>query len=162
MKERSKTGLFLMELILMVLVFSFSAAACLRVFAYARKVSDYSEDLNEAVLKAQSAAEAYKAAGGDLEKACGTIAGSADLKEGQYRVGLAEDASQPGCAAISGGAENSAVFFFDSRWNPVPEAEACFTLRLEEANHKLSIDVEKQAAEEKLFTLQVKAVDHGK
>ena len=68
MRTHSKTPLFLMELIIMLLVFSVSAAICLQVFAGARRISDASRRLDIAVMQAQTAAECWKASYGDLEK----------------------------------------------------------------------------------------------
>ena len=68
MKTRSKTPLFLMELLIMLLVFAVSAAICLQVFAGARRISDDSRRLEAAVLQAQTVAEYWKASHGDLEE----------------------------------------------------------------------------------------------
>ena len=68
MKTRSKTPLFLMELIIMLLVFSVSAAVCLQVFSGARKISEESRKLDAAVMQAQTIAECWKASHGDLEE----------------------------------------------------------------------------------------------
>ena len=57
MRTHSKTPLFLMELIIMLLVFSVSAAICLRVFTGAKKIADESRRLDAAVMMAQTAAE---------------------------------------------------------------------------------------------------------
>ena len=66
MKMRSKTPLFLMELIIMLLVFSISAAVCLQVFSGAKKISEESRKLDAAVIQAQTIAECWKASHGDL------------------------------------------------------------------------------------------------
>lgn len=68
MKTRSKTPLFLMELIIMLLVFSISAAICLQVFSGAKKISEESRKLDAALMQAQTIAECWKASYGDLEK----------------------------------------------------------------------------------------------
>ena len=68
MRTRSKTPLFLMELIIMLLVFSISAAVCLQVFSGAKKISEESRKLDAAVMKAQTIAECWKASHGDLEE----------------------------------------------------------------------------------------------
>ena len=68
MRTHSKTPLFLMELIIMLLVFSISAAICLQVFAGARRISDESHRLDVAVMQAQTAAECWKASHGDLKE----------------------------------------------------------------------------------------------
>ena len=68
MRTRSKTPLFLMELIIMLLVFAVSAAVCLRVFAGAKQISEDSARLDAAVIQAQTAAEYWKTNHGDLEE----------------------------------------------------------------------------------------------
>ena len=68
MRTHSKTPLFLMELLIMLLVFSISAAICLQVFAGARRISDESRRLDLAVMQAQTAAECWKASYGNLDK----------------------------------------------------------------------------------------------
>lgn len=68
MRTHSKTPLFLMELIIMLLVFSVSAAICLQVFSGAKKISDESRKLDIAVMQAQTVAECWKASYGDLEE----------------------------------------------------------------------------------------------
>ena len=54
MISRSKTSLFLIELVIMILLFSLSAAVCLRIFASAQSASDYSRNLSSACMNAQS------------------------------------------------------------------------------------------------------------
>ncbi len=66
MRERSKLPVLLTELTLMLLVFALCAAVCLSIFASARTIADGSAALSRASLWAQSAAECYKAAGGDV------------------------------------------------------------------------------------------------
>ena len=68
MRTHSKTPLFLMELLIMLLVFSVSAAICLQVFAGARRISEESRRLDAAVMLAQTATETWKANHGDLEE----------------------------------------------------------------------------------------------
>ncbi|MBQ7103597.1 MAG: hypothetical protein IJN89_06020 [Anaerotignum sp.] len=68
MKTRSKTPLFLMELIIMLLVFSVSAAVCLQVFSGAKKISEESRKLDAAVMQAQNIAECWKASHGNLNE----------------------------------------------------------------------------------------------
>lgn len=80
LKSRSKSSLFLMELIIVLMFFSLCAATCMQVFAQAKVKTDNSRDLTSASFVAESAAEVYKAYDGDLEtvarKLCGTVDGS--------------------------------------------------------------------------------------
>ncbi|MBC8571367.1 hypothetical protein [Zongyangia hominis] len=62
-RTSSKSSLFLLEMIFVILFFSLAAAVCVSLFAQAHAVSVKSSDLNAAVLRAQSAAECVKAEG---------------------------------------------------------------------------------------------------
>ncbi len=71
MQERIKptrSGLFAIELLIAVGVFSLCAAICVGLFVRAEIMSRDSADLNRAVSEARSAADCFKAAGGDLRK----------------------------------------------------------------------------------------------
>lgn len=57
----SKAGLFLIELIILILFFAIASGICVQLFVNAHLTSIRSSQLNRAVLAAQSAAEAYKA-----------------------------------------------------------------------------------------------------
>jgi len=76
--NRSKSGLFLMELIIVILFFSVSAAICMRIFGTAKIKSDYSRDLSNSSVYAQSCAEAYKAYDADLENTAEAMEGKFD------------------------------------------------------------------------------------
>ena len=66
-KARSKSGLFLMELIIVIMFFSLSAAICMQIFANAKVKADYSRDVTNAAFVAESVAEIYKESNGNLE-----------------------------------------------------------------------------------------------
>jgi hypothetical protein len=57
----SKTAIFLFELMVVILVFSFASAVCAGIFGKAYRFSEESKDLTMAVLKAESIAEEFKA-----------------------------------------------------------------------------------------------------
>lgn len=59
-KAFEKTNGFLMEMILMILFFSVSAAVCLQLFAFAHGIQKQSTAKNEALLYAQTLAEELK------------------------------------------------------------------------------------------------------
>ena len=58
-KNSSKSGIFLMELILSILFFSIAAAVCVKLFVTAHRLSDQRENINHAVSMAESIAEAF-------------------------------------------------------------------------------------------------------
>lgn len=72
----TRSGLFAIELLIAVGVFSLCAAICVGLFVRSEVMSQDSAGLNRAVAEARSAAECFKAVGGDLEK-------TAELTDGQ-------------------------------------------------------------------------------
>lgn len=99
----SKSGLFLLELMLVILFFAISAAVCLQMFAYASLTAKNAENLSYATLAARGAAQCYQATQGDLDQV-------ADLLEA--------DASQ-GMLCVD----------YDAQWQ-VSQGEACYQLTL--------------------------------
>ena len=100
MDERSKptkSGLFAIELLIAVGVFSLCAAICVGLFVRSEIISQDSADLNQAVTAARSASECFKAAGGDLQRT----------------------------AELTGGEVSNGVLFleFDGDWQKLPAGE---------------------------------------
>ena len=69
MNTRSKTGLFLIELIIVITIFAMSAAVCLRLFFQSRVIADESRNLSRASLEVLSVADCYKSADGSFDMA---------------------------------------------------------------------------------------------
>lgn len=101
---RSKAPLAMTELVVMLLVFAFSAAVCLQVFALSDRRSERNEARDRAVLQAECAAEVLKSCHGDVSRA-------AALHLGRHEDGLWR---------IS----------FDGEWNAT-DGSACYTLLAE-------------------------------
>lgn len=74
---RSKSALFLIELIIAVLFFSIASAVCMQLFAHAHVLSERSAALDSAMLTLESCAEVYAANGADLESASALVQGEA-------------------------------------------------------------------------------------
>ena len=72
----TRSGLFAIELLIAVGIFSLCAAICVGLFVRAELISRDSDDLNRAVTEARNAAECFKAAGGDLEETARLINGN--------------------------------------------------------------------------------------
>ena len=71
MRERIKptrSGLFAIELLISVGIFTLCAAICMGLFVRAEVLSRDSADLDRAVTEARNTAECFKAAGGDLKE----------------------------------------------------------------------------------------------
>ncbi len=79
----NKTRYFLVELILNCLFFTLSAAVCVNLFVAGATTNKESGEISMAALKAQSAAEAFKASNGDLDR-YSEIMGS--ISEGDFQV----------------------------------------------------------------------------
>ena len=65
----TRSGLFMIELLIAVGVFTFCAAVCVGLFVRAEAMSRESEALNRAAAEARSVVECWKAAGGDFLRA---------------------------------------------------------------------------------------------
>ncbi len=74
---RSKTPLALMELVIMILIFSLAAALCLKAFLWSDSLSAASETRDKAVIQVQTAAETIKACSGDFAEAASILGGQA-------------------------------------------------------------------------------------
>ena len=91
----TKSGLFAIELLIAVGVFSLCAAICVGLFVRSEIISQDSADLNQAVTAARSASECFKAAGGDLQRT----------------------------AELTGGEVSNGVLEFDGDWQKLPAGE---------------------------------------
>lgn len=67
MRTKSRTTLFLMEMIIAVFFFAVTSAICAQVFAKAHFVSIHTRELNQAILHAESMAEVFRSVDGDTD-----------------------------------------------------------------------------------------------
>lgn len=66
--KHSKSGLFLMELIIALLFFSLASTVCVSLFVKSATLSDDTVDLTYAVSQAQNLAEVYLSCDGDIRQ----------------------------------------------------------------------------------------------
>lgn len=66
--NKSKSSLFLMELILAILIFAITSAICIQIFVKAHIVSQETQELNQSVTLCTSAAELFYGYDGNLSK----------------------------------------------------------------------------------------------
>ena len=111
-KLSSASGMFLIELLLAILIFSVASAICLRVFVTANQISTESHNLNRAVIAAQNGAECFKATGGNLAEAAGLLNG--ELADGGSAVEI----------------------YFDSAWQPAVQGDFKYILKIGEVNRQ--------------------------
>lgn len=107
---KDKAPLALAEQTIMILVFAFAAALCLRVFVWSDRQSGLDAATDRAVIAVQSAAETLKHCNGDFEKAAGIIGGY--VTEGQWMVSYDENwqtVSNDGKYCLTVTSQNSGV-----------------------------------------------------
>ena len=66
-KTSSRSGLFLLELIISILFFSMASAVCIRLFVQAHVMDRENRDLTQSVKLCENLAEIYTASDGDLD-----------------------------------------------------------------------------------------------
>jgi len=66
MNGKSRTSLFLMEMIIAVFFFAVTSAICAQVFAKAHLVSAHTSELNQAVFHTENIAETFRSANGSF------------------------------------------------------------------------------------------------
>ena len=109
MTHRSKSTLFLIEQLIVIAVFAVCAAACIRILTSAYFTANDSQATSHAVLRAESAAEVFKATDGDLVAVANVI--GATSGSGTFGSG-------------------NIVVYYDSSWQVSGEADASFVLNL--------------------------------
>ena len=105
MRGRSRSTLFLMEQLIVILVFAVCAAVCVSIFADSYLMQVDSVDIKNALSAAESGAECFKAYSGDLEKASVILEGSVT-------------------------ATGALEVFYDGQWRPCEESVAEFYMLL--------------------------------
>ncbi len=129
--QSSQSRHFLVELIINCLFFFIMAAVCLSVFARGHIISSESHRLSMAVLQAQSAAESFKAAKGDVELFASLI--NAQSKE-------------------------ELVVYYDENWAVTNKQQAIYTLlvQVQPQNENMhSAQIEINSGEDSVYSLNV-------
>lgn len=130
MKRATRSGLFLLEMIIMLLFFAVTCAVSVRLFATTSRMSRESTDLTAAVTKTESAAEAFQSADGSLA-AVGKMLGGSE----------------------TGG---SLVIYYDKALLPVSEQEAEYSLTIRPKNggeHLASAAISFARGQDTIYTL---------
>lgn len=130
-KAKSVTGVFLMEMIMVVFFFILCASTCILVFVKADNMSRLAKDTNRGVMAAESMAEIWKAEGTE---------GLIERLNGQ------EEASQ-------------ILIYWDRAWNPASEDESAYigSLKRTEGSdiEEAQIEIIRQKDEKSLFIMNV-------
>lgn len=91
--QKSKSALFLMELIIVILFFALTSAVCMQVFVKAHTIGKKTEGTNYAVLWADNAAECFYAYDGDEEAVKSCLEASYALEGYSYSLDFDTDDS---------------------------------------------------------------------
>lgn len=119
-RQASKSTLFLMEIVIVILIFSLCAAVCLSLFAASDRMSEESDALNHAVVISKNAAGCFKSAEGDyaLLFALMEVPARIDSIDGKQ------------CAKV----------YYDNNWEPATHAkENGYYLSVSEITHETSM-----------------------
>lgn len=133
----SKSGPFLIELIISILFFSVASAVCMQLFVQAHLVSKESNDTNMAVITAQTAAECIKGTNGSGDK----------LKEF--------------LGAVQGTDNNVYEVRYDKNWSPISDESYVYKMiiQFDETDNNFvnaSINVIKSDNQTSIYTLETK------
>lgn len=91
--QKSKSALFLMELIIVILFFALTSAVCMQVFVKAHDTAQSTEGMNNAVLWADNAAECFYEYGSDYESIEKNLKDAFHLKDYSYDLSFSSDES---------------------------------------------------------------------
>jgi len=86
MTNRSKSTLFLIEQLIVIAVFAICAAACISILTAAYFNASDSSAASHAILRAESAAEVFKATGGDGNTVAEVLSGTYNTRSGHSTV----------------------------------------------------------------------------
>lgn len=133
----SKTGLFLMELIIAILFFAVSGAICVQLFVQSHLISKDSVELNHAVEWCQNVAEAFYGCEGNPEEMM-------KLFDNSYIGNAAE-------------VENTFYLNFNKNFMPTPEEREKSSYIPSDHAYKLSVNI---FEENRLLNCHITAYSH--
>ncbi len=131
----SKSSLFLIELIIAVLFFALASTVCIQMFALGHTINVSNSEKEHAIMLAQSLAESYEAADGDVNA----------------MAGLFDE------AIIAG---DDIYMYFDDEWNSASEEAAVYEVSLTSAEDGRFSNAEIAATnltdDEEIYTLDTR------
>ena len=143
-KPASKTSLFLMEIIIVILFFSICSAICMQTFATAQMQSKRSNSLTGSVLACQSIAEIYKAENGNFEKL----------------VSIIENDTSDETSCVNYNPDNSNILsiYYNSNWEKSSKSKDTPHYILVNKLNETEITIVAFDYEEEIFSLTVKCM----
>lgn len=134
----SKTKLFLLEMVIILLFFAFAGAVCMNLFVKAKLLSQQSTDLTQATLQAQAAAETIKSIGKDADELFAMI-GAVPSQDGL-------------------------CVYYDQEWNEVSvEQDATYEMKIVflEENRELTSNITVEKEDDIIYSLTTTQFDGG-
>lgn len=129
-----KSGLFLIELVVIILFFAITSAICANLFVNAHLLGVESKELNLAVIQVQTVAESVKKAQGDTKELAKLL--KTPLRDGKIAI------------------------YYDENWNTtVHQQDACYQLcvtQKQNNNGMLHADVAIKKGEKTIYGVEVK------
>jgi type II secretory pathway pseudopilin PulG len=134
----SRSTLFLIEQLVVILIFAICSAVCISIFVESYMMGHRTLEVNNAIRAAGNGAESYKASGGDAQET----------------------------ARVLGGINNQAdydedlLIYYNDQWNPCEKEQALYVLRIIRLNNPApslvlaEVTVSRMDGEE-LFNLRV-------
>ncbi|MDR2908620.1 MAG: hypothetical protein LBU86_01875 [Oscillospiraceae bacterium] len=161
-RQKSKSSLFLIELLIVIAFFSVAAVVCVRLFVEARLLSASGRDLSGAMAVAQSAAECFKSAKGDPALAAGVFGSALDSEGDVFLLLNGEPAVTAELSPGSLGDTAEMLFFFDDGLRPAA-GEGSFRLLISVSmENGLSVaDISVSSGEEPVFSIRAASAPAG-
>ncbi len=89
--QKSKSALFLMELIIVILFFALTSAVCMQVFVKAHLIAEDTGSMNQAILAANNAAECFFEFSDDTKMVESVMSESFHSTDYTYNLSFTED-----------------------------------------------------------------------
>ena len=97
MNHRSRSTLFLIEQLIVIAIFALCAAVCARILTAAYLSARDARDISNALHRAESCAESFKATGGDFGQIKDILGGTVGITEGAQAVFVYYDNNWTAC-----------------------------------------------------------------
>lgn len=139
----SKSGLFLFELIVVIFLFTLSAAVCINIFANSYNYSTDSENLTKSSLNAMTVAEVFKDGDGDANSDVDEIVEALDSDSDFYDVKFGDGTGDYGRFTLN--------IYYDKKWENTRRADKTYTL---------TVSAENDTVNERLIRASIKVTDN--
>ncbi len=122
----SKSGLFLFELIIVIFLFTVSAAICISIFASSYNFSTDSENLTMSSIKAETAAEVFKDSDGNAGSDAQAIIDALGAGNDTYDIIIDEGTGSYGDFTLN--------LYFDKQWRNTDDLNKAYVLTVNASN----------------------------